>query len=202
MEGPVTKRVKLPEPGSQGRMSLEETLWKRRSVREFKGGGLTLAEIGQLLWAAQGMSAIGYRTAPSAGALYPLEVFLVLGPTGEIPAGVYRYVVEGHELTLALEGDKRPDLAQVALWQSAVLDAPAVVVFCGVFARTTEKYGERGIRYVFIEVGHAAENLALQAVALGFGSVMVGAFRDEGVKRVLGLAPEEEPLYLVPVGGP
>jgi SagB-type dehydrogenase family enzyme len=182
-------------------MSLEETLWKRRSVREFKGRGLTLAEIGQLLWAAQGMSAAGYRTAPSAGALYPLEVFLVLGPTGEIPAGVYRYGVEGHELTLALEGDKRPELAQVALWQSAVLDAPAVVAFCGVFTRTTEKYGERGIRYVFMEVGHAAENLALQAVALGFGTVMVGAFRDSGVKRVLGLAPEEEPLYLVPVGG-
>lgn len=190
--------VTLPDPTLQGRMSLEETLAQRRSLRQFAGRSLSQAELGQLLWAAQGISSPeGLRTAPSAGARYPLEVYVVL------PEGVYHYQPQGHRLDLHLAGDQRAALHAVTLRQDAVLQAPAVLVIAAVYERTAERYGaERTPRYVHMEVGHAAQNVLLQAVALGLGAVPVGAFYDEDVQQVLALPDDQAPLYLIPVGAP
>lgn len=190
--------VTLPAPTLQGRVSLEETLAQRRSVRQFADRPLTQAELGQLLWAAQGVtSPDGRRTAPSAGARYPLEVYVVL------PEGVYHYQPQGHQLDLHLAGDQRAALHAVTLRQDAVLQAPAILVIAAVYERTAERYGaERTPRYVHMEVGHAAQNVLLQAVALGLGAVPVGAFHDEDVQQVLALPDDQAPLYLIPVGAP
>jgi len=188
--------VPLPPPEEKGLRSLEEVLAARRSVRAFKGAALTPKQLGQLLWSAQGVSdrARGLRTAPSAGALYPLEVYAV---TVE---GVFRYVPERHAIRKVRGGDVRQSLAAAALGQSWVAEAPASVVITAVYARTARKYGERARRYVALEAGGAAENVLLQAAALGLGSVPVGAFDDRRVQEVLGCAAEEEPLLIVPVG--
>jgi SagB-type dehydrogenase family enzyme len=195
------KTVKLPKPRTRGDVSLEETLRTRRSWREFKRAPLTLEEISQLLWAAQGLThPEGMRTAPSAGALYPLEIYVVAGRVTGLDPGVYQYRPYGHKLKPVAEGDRRKDLARVALDQEAVGSAPAVVVFTAIYRRTTQKYGQRGIRYVHIEAGHAAQNVCLQATALGLGSVVIGAFEDSDVRGVLGISRQEQPLYLLPVG--
>ncbi|MCX7852381.1 MAG: SagB/ThcOx family dehydrogenase [Caldilineales bacterium] len=190
--------IRLPEPRTRGPLSLEETLARRRSVRAYTPEPLTLAEIGQLLWAAQGITdPEGRRTAPSAGARYPLEVYVVL------PEAVYHYRPHPHELRLHLPGDRRPALYEAALAQEAVLTAPAVIVITAVYRRTAERYGaQRTPRYVHMEVGHAAQNVLLQAVGLGLGSVPIGAFYDDRVREVLALPAEHEPLYLLPVGHP
>ena len=173
----------------------------RPGVRE--GGALTLAEISQLLWSAQGITdPEGRRTAPSAGALYPLEVFLVAGGQDELPAGVYRYRPQGHDLIPVVQGDQRAKLAAAALEQDWLNDAPATIGIAAVYERTARKYKQRAERYVLMEVGHAAQNVHLQAVALDLGTVVVGAFDDAEVKRVLTLAVNEEPLCLMPVGKP
>lgn len=187
----------LPEPADRGRMSLEEVLRRRRSVRELAATPLVAREIGQLLWAAQGVtSPEGRRTAPSAGALYPLELYLATA------AGVDRYEPAPHRLVRVLTGDRRSGLRAAALGQPAVGEAPAVFVIAAVLARTSGKYGARARRYVNLEAGHAAQNLLLQAVALGLAAVPIGAFDDAAVRRVLELPTGEEPLYLIPVGHP
>jgi SagB-type dehydrogenase family enzyme len=190
--------VALPTPRVKGPLSLEETLAQRRSVREFAPTPLTQVELGQLLWAGQGIThEAGFRTAPSAGALYPLEVYAV---TAE---AVYHYRPQGHQLIVHLKGDLRPAVHAAALRQDSILQAPAVFVIAAVYARTAQKYGEeRSPRYVHLEAGHAAQNLLLQAVALGLGGVPIGAFYDDQVQRVLALPPDHEPLYLIPVGHP
>jgi SagB-type dehydrogenase family enzyme len=198
---PEPTAVRLPEPRQDGTMSLEAALRKRRSVREYASGALTLGEVSQLLWAAQGITdPQGLRTAPSAGALYPLEVYLVANRVQELRAGVYHYRPRGNELDLLNEGDVHDLTAAAALGQECVRDAAAVLVFTAVYERTTHKYGQRGIRYVHMEAGHAAQNVCLQAVALGLGAVTVGAFEDRLVKRLPGFPAAEEPLYLLPVG--
>ena len=180
---------------------LERLLQQRRSVRTFGKAPLSLAEVGQLLWAAQGIShPQGLRTAPSAGALYPLELYVVAGEVKGLPPAVYRYLPEGHRLVETAPGDRRQALARAALNQSWLSDAAVVVVFTAIYARTTRKYGKRGIRYVHMEVGHAAQNLLLQAKAQALGSVVVGAFRDDEVSKVLGLPADTQPLTLMPVG--
>ena len=188
----------LPAPRLKGTLSLEEALAGRRSVREFADMPLTPAELGQLLWAAQGLTdPAGLRTAPSAGALYPLQVYAV---TRE---AAYRYEPQGHRLSLHLAGDARPRLYAAALRQAPVLKAPAVIVIAAVYARTAAKYGEeRSPRYVHLEAGHAAQNVLLQAVALNLGAVPIGAFEDDKVKQALGLPPDQQPVYLIPVGHP
>lgn len=192
--------VSLPKPTSAGSISIEETLARRQSVRSFANATLTLQDIGQLLWAAQGITrADGLRTAPSAGALYPLEIYLVAGRIATLPAGIYRYTPQRHQLLRTALGDRRTELASAALHQTWIADAPAVLVIAAVFPRTAVKYGERAERYVHIEAGHAAENVCLQAVALGLVTTVVGAFSDATVKRLL-QADEEEPLLLLPVG--
>ena len=192
----------LPKPRRQGPLSVEEAIASRRSVREYADGSLTLDQLSQLLWSAQGItdSRYGLRSAPSAGALYPLEVYAAVEHVDGLRAGVYRYVPRRHSLELVLAGSVRAQLARDALSQAAVGDAPVTLAFAAVFARTTGKYGERGRRYVHMEVGHAAQNVYLQAAAFGLGTVVIGAFDDGAVGRTLRLRGGEEPLCLMPVG--
>jgi SagB-type dehydrogenase family enzyme len=202
-EEPDDTSIKLPDPRRDSRVSVEQTLSKRRSVREFADAPLSIGEAAQLLWAAQGLNGPqGRRTAPSAGGLYPLELYVLAGRVEGMDPGVYRYNPDRHLAVPVLTGDLRAALAEAALDQAWIKRAPAVFVFTAVYERTTWKYGRRGVPYVHMEVGHAAQNLNLQAVAMNLGGVMVGAFDDQKVKSVLKLAPDEVPLYLVPVGRP
>lgn len=196
------KVIKLPLPKYDSETSVEKALLERRSVRSYKDEPLTLSEVSQLLWAAQGITEkeYGLRTAPSAGALYPLEVYVVTGNVNDLPVGVYKYKPQNHELMKVTEGDKRIELYHASLSQDPIKNAPVTFVFTGVYERTTGKYGERGVRYVHIEVGHAAQNVYLQATSLDLGNVVIGAFDDSQVKKALGIPEEEEPLYVVPVG--
>lgn len=200
-EPAAIREIPLPAPVADSPVSVEEAIGARRSVREFAGRQVGLEAVGQLLWAAQGVtSSGGERTAPSAGALYPLELYLVAGEVDGLDAGVYRYRPRGHVLELHRTGDHRKRLARSALRQRWVADAPSVFVIAAVFERTRRKYGGRGERYVHMEVGHAAQNIYLQAESLGLGTVMVGAFHDQEVKSVLKLPGNEAPLALMPVG--
>ncbi len=193
--------IKLPPPAEKGTVSVESALSTRRSVREFKGGPLTLAEASQLVWSAQGETdPAGLRTAPSAGALYPLELHLVVGEVTELPAGVYQYSVDSHQLARVATGDKRTTLSDATSSQGWIAKAAAVMVISAVYDRTTVKYGHRGRLYAHLEAGHVAQNVALQAIALGLGMTPVGAFDDQHVKSVVDLADREEPLYLLPLG--
>ena len=193
--------IRLPEPKYIGTSSLEEALHKRRSVRTFGDRPVTIDEVSQLIWAAHGITGTGgLRTAPSAGALYPLELYVVAGNVNGLPPGIYKYRPKNHELLSVAGGDRRNDLCSAALGQSSIKRAAAVLVVTAVYGRTTSKYGERGIRYVHMESGHAAQNVYLQTVPLGLGTVAIGAFRDEEVKRVLNLQDMETPLYILPIG--
>jgi SagB-type dehydrogenase family enzyme len=178
---------------------VEEALLKRRSIRSYKNESLSLEEVSQLLWSAQGeTTSWGERTAPSAGATYPLEIYLVAGDVEGLDSGLYHYNPSNHSLILVKEGDLRRELAHAALDQYMIARAPITIVICAEFKRTTGRYGERGIRYVLMEVGHVGQNIHLQAEALNLGTVVIGAFYDEDVKEILGV--KEEPLYLMPVG--
>lgn len=189
--------IELPRPDARGRISLERALATRRSVRKYGARHLTPEEVGQLLWAAQGRSGTASeRTAPSAGALHPLELYALL------PEGMFRYVVDQHRLQPVTREDRRLALATAALDQEAVCSAPLVLVIAGVYERTAEVYETRAPRYVTLEAGHAAQNVLLQAVALGLGAVPIGAFHDARVQRVLELPAEQRPLYLIAVGEP
>lgn len=193
--------IKLPEPKHISDTSIEEALLKRRSIRDYKDEPLTLREVSQLLWAVQGVTnEEGLRTAPSAGALYPLEIYAVFTNIEGIASGVYKYKPQKHELEMILEGDKRIELYNAALNQSAIQDAPLAIVFSAVYERTTKKYGEKGKRYVHMEAGHAAQNIYLQAVSLNLGTVTIGAFDEEEVKRILNISDDENLLYIMPVG--
>lgn len=195
------KKIELPSPTVMSGQPLETLLQQRRSVRSFSMVQLSLAEIGQLLWATQGItSPQGLRTAPSAGALYPLELYVVTGNVEGLPPAVYHYHPKDHHLIKVLEGDQRRMLARTALGQSWISDSAAVVVIAAKYKRTTRKYGERGIRYVHMEVGHAGQNLFLQAEAMGLATVVVGAFHDDKVDKLLGLPDDIQVLSLMPVG--
>jgi SagB-type dehydrogenase family enzyme len=191
----------LPTPLHDGDTSIEQALLERRSVRSYTNEPLTIAEVSQLLWAAQGItSPTGGRTAPSAGALYPLEVYLVAGEVGDLPPGIYHFVPDEHALNLVVAGDQRQNLYEAALNQSAVREAAAVIVFTAIYERTTGKYGERGKQYVHMETGTAAQNIYLQAASLDLGTVFIGAFQDDQVQDVLQLSEDEIPLAMMPVG--
>lgn len=196
---PDTDTIVLPAPTVVGSMSVEEALSRRRSIRFYQEDPVSLEELGQLLWAAQGLTAgWGGRTAPSAGATYPLGMLVAVGRVEGILPGVYRYLPEEHSLFRVREGDVLADLSRAALGQAWIRDGAAVLAVAAQYERTTQRYGERGIRYVHMEVGHAAQNVYLQAAALGLGTVSVGAFHDEQVRLILGI--EEAPLLLMPIG--
>lgn len=193
--------IPLPPPTLDGELTVEEALQRRRSVREFGGGRLGLQEPGQLLWAAQGLTdRSGYRTAPSAGALYPLELYVVIGDVESLRPGVYRYEPGQHALRMTQDGDRRRQLRTAALDQGYIGRAAAVLVISAVYTRTASKYGERASRYVHMESGHAAQNVYLQATARDLATVLVGAFQDRQVQEALGLPSDHEPLGLMPVG--
>lgn len=193
--------VRLPPPRTGGPVPLERALLERRSVRSYSRAALALEDVSQLLWAAQGITGRGgYRTAPSAGALYPLETFLCAGRVEGLSAGVYKYRPQAHELLRLAEGDFRDRLAVAALGQTWIREAPVTVALAAVMNRITGRYQQRGVRYAWMEAGHAAQNVLLQAAAMGMGAVPVGAFDDRTVQRILRMAGEEEPLYLIPAG--
>jgi len=195
--------VTLPEPRRDSGVSLERTLAERRTVREFGPAALCLAELAQLAWAAQGVIApSGRRTAPSAGALYPLEVYILAANVRDLAPGVYRYQPSLHRLAAVAEGDRRGELAEAAWGQRWIAQAPVILVIAAVERRTTGKYGQRGVRYAHMEAGHAAQNALLQAAALDLDAALVGAFTDSEVQAALGLPRDARPLYLVPVGRP
>ncbi|UCE90623.1 MAG: SagB/ThcOx family dehydrogenase [Pseudomonadota bacterium] len=195
--------IVLPPPARDGGVTVEQALSARRSVRAWAKAPLTLAQTGQLLWAAQGVThSDGLRTAPSAGALYPLEIYVVAGAVEGLVSGTYRYLPQQHALQATGEGDDRAALASAAYQQGWLAAAPAIIVIAAVPKRTARKYGARAERYVAIEAGHAAQNVYLQAEALGLGTTLVGAFADRQVSSILGLPKGERPLCLLPVGKP
>lgn len=193
--------IHLPEPRRTSRVSIEGALGERRSVREFKDDSLSLEELSQLLWAAQGVTAPdGGRAAPSAGATYPLEVYAVVGRVTGLDAGVYRYRPAGHHVSLTTTGDHRKALARAASGQDWMTRAPVCLALAAVERRTSAEYGSRAALYVQFETGCASENAALQGVALGLGTCVIGAFDEDAVARLLGLRRGEKPLALMPFG--
>jgi len=187
--------IKLVKPNETGSMLLEQAIAVRRSRRHFLPKPLTPEQISQLVWAAQGQeSGSRYRTTPSAGATYPLELFVVT------EQGLSRYLPDKHSLETLVDEDLRAALASAAWGQEFIQAAPLTLAFAAEFPRTTNRYGRRGVRYVYMEAGHAAQNVHLQAEALGLGSVAVGAFDDAAVSTVLSLPRNLEPLYMVVVG--
>jgi len=199
-------QISLPPPSPKGSLSLEEAIARRRSVRDFTPEPISQSQLSQILWAAQGISDTWekLRTVPSAGATYPLEIFIVCGRNGVegIDGGIYHYNIDRHSLTLHYAGDARLELARAALDQEFIYQAPVNIVICALYERTAMRYGARGERYVHIEVGHAGQNIYLQAAALGLATVAIGAFYDEQVREVLRLDKPYEPLYIMPVGRP
>lgn len=197
----VKKVIQLPRPALTGKLSVEAALQKRKSVRAYGEGPLRLEEVSQLLWAAQGVTRENQRrTAPSAGALYPMETYLVAGRVQGLEPGIYRYRPDGHSLILLDAGDRREALAKAALGQGCVRNGAISLVLTGVYARSAVKYGDRAKRYVHMEAGHVGQNIYLQAAALELATVMVGAFYDGEVQRVLQLEKGEIPLAIMPVG--
>ncbi len=193
--------INLPEPEYSSEVSVEKTLLERRSVRSYKNEPLTVELVSQLLWAAQGITDDrGFRTAPSGGALYPLELYIVVGNVNGLSEGIYKYKPHGHKLMKVHNGDKRAELCSAVLEQPCVRNGAIIIVFSAIYERITGKYGDRGIRYTHMEAGHAAQNVCLQAETLNLGTVVVGAFRDSEVKKVIKMEEKEKPLYLMPVG--
>jgi len=199
-----SKSIPLPQPRLKSSVSVEEALKNRRTIRTFRNAPVTLAEVSQLLWAAQGVTETrggrDLRTAPSAGALYGLETYLVASNVDGLEPGLYRYQPKGHELIPVGKGDLRSGLNAATLGQASVKEAPAAIVFAAVYERITQKYKERGRRFAVLEAGHASQNVYLQAEALGLGTVAVGSFSEADAKKTLGLPSQEEPLYIMPVG--
>lgn len=195
------KIISLPKPNISGQKTLEEILVARRSVRNFSNKTLNLKQISQLLWAAQGITAKnGSRTAPSAGALYPLLVYVISGANENLSAGVYQYHPDRHSLHQMSSKDLRREFCDAGLSQPSIENAPVTFLITGIFQKATVKYGQRGIQYVLIEAGHVGQNILLQAEALDLGAVPIGAFQDKEVMRLMEFSADEHPLYLIPVG--
>lgn len=193
--------IPLPPPVTKGGMSLTEALSLRRSIRTYRNAPLTMAEISQLLWSAQGITnERGFRTAPSAGATLPLEMFVLVNNVEGLKKGIYHYLPADNALAFIREDDPAADLARASLSQSMITDGGAVLIFAADFERTTARYGDRGIRYVYNEIGHASQNVHLQAAALDLGTVVIGAYRDEEVEEILKLDDSLRVLYMMPVG--
>ena len=200
----MVETLRLPQPKTEGKMSVEEAISKRRSRRAFSSKPLTLEQLGQILWCAQGITdSRGVKwAAPSAGATYPLDVYVAVGEgtVAGLKEGVYRYVPSGHALLQTGRRDIRAQVASAALDQEFLAEAPADILIAADYTRTTARYGDRGVRYVHMEVGHVGQDVYLQAEALGLGTVAVGAFRDEQVARHFGLPAGQVALYLMPIG--
>ncbi len=207
---PNLNAINLPQPEKEGVVSIEESLNNRRSRRQFQDKAISMEDLSQVLWAAYGVTfpianvpALrgGLRTAPSAGGLYPLEIYVVVGKVEGLEPGLYKYLPKGHQITKIIDTDIRKELRSAAVGQKIIEEAPISLVYTAVFSRTTDKYKERGReRYVWIDLGHSAENVYLQVEALGLGTCAIGAFIDDNVAKLLKLPKEEEPLYIMPIG--
>jgi len=195
--------VPLPSPSFTGKKSVEEAIKARRTVRHFKAKALNLEQISQILWAAYGVTANDlYKSVPSAGALYPLDIWVAAGKNGVegLEAGVYQYIPKAHRLTQVKAGEVRDDIARASLYQSWMAAAPVIFIITGEYERCTRKYGEKGIPYTYIEAGHAGQNVFLQAGALGLGAGIVGAFHNDVIRQVLGISRNYDPILIMPVG--
>lgn len=203
----VDKSWPLPPPGREDGWPLFKAINSRRSVREFQKKPISLAALSQILWAAQGVALragdFSFRTAPSAGALYPIDLYLFLQAVEGLKPGLYQFQPSGQALRMRYEGDFGELLAEAALNQDFLAEASLVLVLTAVFERTSWKYGARGFRYLYLEAGHIAQNAALAAVSLGLGSCPVAAFFDDEINSLLGVNPaRESALYLLAVGWP
>lgn len=216
VQGSESKIIQLPNPRYESETSVEKALSMRRSIRTYAEESLSISDISQILWAAQGITKSreklptkwntkyewqgGLRTAPSAGALYPMELYLIAGNVEGLSKGVYKYIPKNHSLKNVIDGDKRTEIYDVALKQGSITEGAALIVMAGVYERASFKYGERAERYVHMEVGYIGENIYLQGITLGIGTVMIGAFKDEELKKVLDLPEDEHPLAIMPLG--
>jgi SagB-type dehydrogenase family enzyme len=199
-------QIYLPPASQTGTMQLQEAIAKRRSIRHFTPEPISQSQLSQILWATQGITdtCSKHRSVPSAGATYPLEVLIVCGRNSiqETDEGLYRYNIDNHSLIRRYKGDVRLELARAALGEESIYEAPVAIVICALYERTTLHYGSRGERYVHIEVGHAGQNIYLEATTLGLATVAIGAFHDEEVRKVLQLDKPYKPLYIMPLGKP
>ena len=197
-------KMRLPDSLRDGGMSLERAIDTRRTIRSFTEKPLTLEQLSQLLWAAQGITEKGgyKRAAPSAGALYPMDVYLALGKgcAGKLNPGVYHYEPDTQSISPVKGGDVRRDIALGSLGQMWMAEAPLTIVITAEYERSTGKYGRRGIRYSMIEAGHIGQNLFLQARAMGLEAGIVGAFEDSKIIKIMGIEKTHEPLLIMPVG--
>ncbi len=192
--------VELPDPDKAGDLSLEESISERRSIRNYQDNPLTLKEISQILWSAQGITdpASDFRAAPSAGALYPLSLYLSINNVENLDPGLYEYIVDDHELKLKLDKSVKDEIYNVALQQTSIKESSVIFIIAADYEITERKYRDRAQRYVHMEAGHAGQNIYLQTTALDLGTVAIGAFHDDGLKEILGI--DEDPIYLFPVG--
>jgi SagB-type dehydrogenase family enzyme len=202
--------IQLPQPKLESKTSIEKALFNRRSIRSYLNKPLTLFEISQILWAAQGItSEDGKRTTPSAGATFPIELYLNVSNIESLTEGIYQYKPNQHALEKLFDNEQKSAIASAALNQSFIEQAAAIIIITAIFERTTNSYGKRGIQYIHQEAGSVAQNIHLQAVSLNIGTVMVGAFHDEKIKRLLipylqdhndNFSANEIPLLLMPLG--
>lgn len=196
-------KILLPTVSINSELSLESAIYQRRSIRNFVDSSLTLDQISQLLWSAQGITdKHGYRTVPSAGALYPLEIYLIAGSVEGLIPGLYKYLPAENALLRIKSEDLREEISSASYTQDFINTAPVSIVITCIYLKTTSKYGTRGIRYVHMEAGHSSQNIYLQSVSLGLGSVAIGAFNDQSIKNILSLPEDESPLYIMPIGYP
>jgi SagB-type dehydrogenase family enzyme len=196
--------MRLSAPQLDGGVSLEKAIRVRRTVRSFDGKMLSQSQLSQLLWSAQGITEQGgfKRAAPSAGALYPMDIYAVVGAgcVEGLNPGVYRYEPDSHSISPGRGKDARVDVAKASLWQTWMAKAPLNLVITAEYSRIMGKYGQRGIRYAMIEAGHIGQNIFLQAQAMGLAAGIVGAFEDDKVIKVMGIKETHEPLLIMPVG--
>ena len=200
---PPPAAIELPPPQVRFTCSFEETLRLRRSVRAYRRAPVPLGAAAQLLWAAQGITdGEGHRAAPSAGAIYPLVAVLIAGDVEGLDAGVFRYRPGRHRIDRIREGDVRGPLARACLDQAFIADASLSILLAADARAMEEKFGDAARAYVDIEAGCALQNMALQAVALDLGSVIIGAFHEPLLSELLGLAPHERPASMLTIGHP
>jgi SagB-type dehydrogenase family enzyme len=203
MKEKIIRIIDLPDPQLESAVSIEEALLKRRSVREFLDKELSILQISQILWSAYGLTdkEKGFKTAPSAGAIYPLDIYLVINQeSDDLSQGVYKYDSQNHKLGQISNKLIRKELTDLALGQDSLRQAPIVLVITGDYQKTINRYGERAHRYVHMEAGHVSQNVYLQAVSLNLGTVVIGAFDDQSVNSLLGLPKNITTLYLMPIG--
>ena len=198
------EEIKLPLPKLEGKISVEEALAERRSRRAFKDNSLTIEQVSQLLWSAQGITekTRGFRTAPSAAALYPLDIYLVVGKdkVEDLKVGVYHYNPRQHSLTIILEEDQRREISQACLDKNQIEIAPVSLIITAEFSRITDRLGKQRMYFAYMEAGHVAQNVYLQVESLGLGTVSMGGIKEENVSQALNLPDQHIPLYVMPVG--